>query len=73
MKAILDKLYEQLKLVANDIEFAKQNFINSVRIAGSENKKILVDEVSKKCDALRNQNFDLLEFIIHLHEREDER
>lgn len=73
LKSNLDKLYDQLKLIANDIEFAKQTFINSVRIGESKAKKILVDELSKKCDELRNQNFDLLEFIMHLLEREDER
>jgi hypothetical protein len=73
LKSNLDRLYEQLKLVANDIEFAKQNFINSVRIGDSKAKKTIVDELSKKCDELRNQNFDLLEFIIHLLEREDDR
>jgi hypothetical protein len=73
MEANLEQLYEQLKLVANDIEFAKQNFINSVRIGGSDSKKTLVDRLSKKCDELRNQTFDLLEVITHLLESEDGR
>jgi len=72
LKSNLDKLYDQLKLVARDIEFAKQNLLNSVRVAGSENKKKLVDELSKKCDDLRNQDFDLLEFINRLSCCEDE-
>jgi len=73
MNVYLEKLYEDLSLTVKDLEFAKQNFINSVRIGDSKAKKITVDELSKKCDELRNQNFDLLEFITHLLECEDER
>jgi hypothetical protein len=72
MEANLEQLYEQLKLVANDIEFAKQNFINSVRIGGSKSKKILVDKLGQKCDELKNQDLEILKFIYELLECEDE-
>ena len=72
MKANLEQLYEQLKLVTKNIEFAKQGFNNSVRIRGSNSRKILVDDLSEKCDEIRNQTFDLLNFINDLMECEDE-
>jgi hypothetical protein len=68
----LEQLYEQLKLVANDIEFAKQNFINSNRSKGSKSYKILVEKLSRKCDELKNQDLEILKFIYELLECEDE-
>lgn len=68
----LEQLYEQLKLVANDIEFAKQNFINSIRINGSKSYKILVEKLCQKCDELKNQDLEILKFIYELLECESE-
>ena len=71
-KSNLDRLYEQLKLVANDIEFAKQNFINSVIIGELKAKKILVEKLGLKCDELKNQDLEILQFIFELLECENE-